>query len=66
MAPQLDELLTTTEAANFLGLKPNTLAKWRVAGVGPLYVALGRAVRYRVSDLKLFIERNTRHSTSGG
>ena len=66
MAQLNDELLTTKEAAKFLGLKPNTLAKWRVAGAGPMYVALGRAVRYRVSDLKIFIERNTRHSTSQG
>ena len=66
MAPQNDELLTTKETAKFLGLKPNTLAKWRVAGAGLMYVALGRAVRYRVSDLKIFIERNTRHSTSQG
>ena len=64
MAPQNDELLTTKESAKFLGLKPNTLAKWRVAGAGPMYVARGRAVRYRVSDLKTFIEVNTRRSTS--
>ena len=40
MAPQNDELPTTNESAKFLGLKPNTLAKWRVAGAGPMYVAL--------------------------
>lgn len=66
MAQQIDELVTTKGAAKILDLKPNTLAKWRVAGCGPMFVVMGRAVRYRVSDLKIFIERNTRRSTSQG
>ena len=64
MAPQIDELVTTSEAAKNLGLKPNTLAKWRVSGAGPIYVTMDRAIRYRVSDLKIFIGRNMRLSTS--
>ncbi len=64
MALHIDELLTTQEAAKILKVKPNTLAKWRVIGAGPLFVTMGRAVRYRLSDLKIFIERNARQSTS--
>ena len=66
MAPQIDELLTTKQAAQILGLQPNTLAKWRVSGAGPIFVAMGRAVRYRLGDLKVFIDRNARQSTSQG
>lgn len=60
----LGELLSTKQAAQLLGLKPNTLAKWRVAGTGPVFVTMGRAVRYRVSDLRNFIDCNRRVSTS--
>ena len=53
-----DRLLTTKEAAEFLGLHPVTLAAWRVARRGPRYVKLSaRAVRYRLRDLELYLDR---------
>jgi predicted DNA-binding transcriptional regulator AlpA len=57
-------LLTESEAAEFLRLKPKTLARWRWAGEGPTYRKIGGAVRYAVSDLEQFLEASARQSTS--
>ena len=48
---QEDELLTSAEAANSLGVSASFLAKARVSGTGPRYVKIGRSVRYRRYDL---------------
>jgi len=57
-APQ--NLLTREEAAEYLGVKPNTLAIWLHAGRYDLpVVKIGRTIRYRLHDLEAFIERNT-------
>jgi hypothetical protein len=47
-----------------LGLRPNTLAQWRISGDGPAFVKLGRAVRYRRADIERWLEGQTRRSTS--
>lgn len=55
-------ILTTPEAAAYLGLAISTLNKWRCYGEGPQFVKLGRAVRYRQDDLDHFIESGMRGS----
>jgi excisionase family DNA binding protein len=60
----LDPLATDEEAAAYLRVKKQTLRKWRVAGDGPLFVRIGGAVRYRLSDLIAFVEARVRSSTS--
>lgn len=48
--------LTAQEAAQFLGVKVSTLAKWRLLGVGPPYSdSLGRDPRYNQDDLDAFL-----------
>jgi len=48
--------LTSQEAAQFLGVKVSTLAKWRLLGVGPPYSdSLGRDPRYHQDDLDTFL-----------
>ena len=44
------ELLTESEAAELLRLKPKTLARWRWAGTGPRFLKVGGAVRYTTGD----------------
>lgn len=53
-------LLTREEAAQFLGVKPDTLAVWHSTKryAIPL-IKVGRAVRYRRSDLEAFLESRT-------
>ncbi len=52
-------MLTTREAADYLGLAPATLNKWRCLGVGPAFVRLGRAIRYRRDHLDAFLIAHT-------
>lgn len=51
----MEPLLDTTQAAECLGLVPQTLANWRCQGVGPRYVKLGARVRYRRTDVEAFV-----------
>lgn len=59
-----EPVLNTSEAAQTLGLAVTTLEKLRVHGGGPRYVKLGRAVRYRNSDLESWLDDRLRASTS--
>jgi excisionase family DNA binding protein len=54
----------TEQAAKYLDLKPETLEAWRCRGGGPLFVKLGKAVRYRQQDLDAFLSARVRASTS--
>lgn len=56
--------LNTQAAAQRLGLSESTLEKMRVHGRGPLFLKLGRAVRYRESDLQAWILERLVQSTS--
>lgn len=57
-------VLSTPEAATYIGLKAPTLAGWRCKGYGPPFVKLGGKVGYRVRDLEKWLERSLRRSTS--
>ncbi len=59
IATETDRLLTRADAANFLGLKPQTLAKWAMTGEHLPYVKVGRMARYRLSDLQEYLNRRT-------
>lgn len=50
--------MNTTQAAEYLGLKYGTLAGWRFHGVGPKYVKMGGAIRYKIEDLDDFAAKN--------
>lgn len=55
-----DPLLSEKEASNFLRVKPQTLASWRIVNAyGLPYVKVGRLVRYRQSALEKFIASRT-------
>lgn len=62
---QLEELLTTEEAAKFLKVSKSFLMKSRLRGDGPVYIKLGsRSVRYRDSDLSTYLKLRARSSTA--
>ena len=53
-------LLTEAEAAAFLSLKAETLATWRCTKRYSLpFIRVGRAIRYRMSDVEDFLSRGT-------
>lgn len=56
--------LNTKEAAAYLGLRPNTMAKMRVYGTGPDYRKHGRYVMYHRDDLNRWSESRKYRSTS--
>jgi len=57
-------LLNTRQAAERCNLSSRTLEKYRVTGGGPLFIRLGRAVRYQLDDLESWITAHRRRSTS--
>lgn len=57
-------MLRTPQAAEYLGLAPATLAKWRVVGGGPRDHKLGRTVVYDPVDLRAWLDLNSRRTTS--
>lgn len=48
---KLDGLLTRYQAADYLGVTADTLARWASHGEGPPYVKVGRLARYPVNQL---------------
>lgn len=54
----------TNGAAERIGLSAHTLNNMRVRGVGPRFMKLGRAVRYRVADLDAWMAERLVSSTS--
>ena len=56
-------------ASKYLGgevspISTRTMQRWRLEGVGPVYIKLGRLVRYRRHDLDAFLEERACRSTS--
>jgi len=61
------DLLSQSQAAEFLNVRPQTLSIWRCLGRYHLpYVKVGRLVRYTRADLEKFIESRTVTHTGEG
>jgi len=58
------KFLDSTQLAERLTNRKNTIEGWRVKGIGPRYVKIGRLVRYRIEDVEAWLEAQTRTSTS--
>ena len=56
--------LNTREAAEYLGLSPRTLDRYRVSGAGPVFLKLGGRVGYLREDLDDWLRTRRRTSTS--
>ena len=55
-------LLTRLQAAQYLGVSPDTLAVWACTKRYPLpFVKIGRLAKYRQTDLDAFIQARTRN-----
>ncbi len=48
-------LLSERQVAERLNVAEVTLQQWRCQGKGPPFVRLGRMIRYRASDLEVFL-----------
>ena len=59
-----DDLLVQREYAEVRRCSERTLERERSSGTGCRYIKIGRAIRYRRGDVRDFIERHFRQSTS--
>jgi excisionase family DNA binding protein len=50
-SPSGNRPLTDVEVAERLGVSRFTVRSWRLKGVGPRFLKMGRAVRYRSQDV---------------
>jgi predicted DNA-binding transcriptional regulator AlpA len=58
-----DKIHKALLVAERLGTTVGTLAYWRYMGKGPKFIKLGRAVRYRESDVNAWLDAQTREQT---
>ncbi len=58
------KLLTETQVAGMLNLQVATLRRWRWMGQGPRFIKIGAAVRYDPQELKAYLAKQVRSSTS--
>jgi predicted DNA-binding transcriptional regulator AlpA len=49
--PSRNGTLTEVDVATRLGVSRFTVRSWRLKGVGPRFMKMGRAVRYRPQDV---------------
>ena len=59
----METLLTESEAANRLRLKPGTLRRWRHESRGPSWLRVEGAIRYSPEELNRFLASKRRTST---
>jgi predicted DNA-binding transcriptional regulator AlpA len=52
----LQELLTERDVARVTGLSVASVRRWRLLGIGPKYIKIGAAVRYRSEDISAWLE----------
>jgi predicted DNA-binding transcriptional regulator AlpA len=60
----MQPLLTQRQCAEALALSERTLERFRVSGVGPKFVRMGKSVRYRLNDVEVWLASRLRGSTS--
>jgi predicted DNA-binding transcriptional regulator AlpA len=59
-----ENVFDTEGAAQYLGLSPATLSTRRTRGGGPVFVKLGRSVRYLRRDLDAYLDAHRVRNTS--
>ncbi len=51
-----ERCIDTNELAELINMSPVTLAQWRAAGKGPAFFRFGRHIRYRLSEVRAWID----------
>lgn len=59
----LEELLTEHDVARVTGLSVASVRRWRLLRIGPKYIKIGAAVRYRSEDVASWLHSRP---TGGG
>ena len=56
--------LTPKEAAARLRTSAQVLSNWRIKGIGPKYIKMGRKVLYPVAQLEIWEDSRLRQNTA--
>jgi len=59
----MERMLTEKQVATLLNINRATLSNWRSSGKGPKYVKVGGSIRYRYTDVELYLEKNSVETT---
>ena len=59
-ADSASRVLTTTELSERLSVPESTLQDWRGRNIGPPWIKMGKHVRYPVTDLATWINKQPR------
>lgn len=59
-----DTRLSQQQLAERWGLSPKTLERWRVQGIGPVYIRLPGRVVYRLEDVEAYERDSLRQGTA--
>ena len=51
-----NSIMTTKQLAEYLGISESLLHTYRADGIGPVYLKLGKLVRYRLDDVEKWLE----------
>jgi len=58
------QAFTEEQVANRWSISRKTLQAWRLNGGGPIFIKMGKSVRYLGADLTAYEEANKKASTS--
>ncbi|MGE3806580.1 MAG: helix-turn-helix transcriptional regulator [Gemmataceae bacterium] len=59
-----DTRISQQQLAERWGLSPKTLERWRVQGIGPVYIRLPGRVVYRLEDIEAYERHSLRQGTA--
>ena len=57
----VNDLLPAPAVAEYLGVHPGTLARWRLSSRGPAWIEIEGQCRYRRSDVEKWLTENTKN-----
>jgi predicted DNA-binding transcriptional regulator AlpA len=52
----MERLLTTKEVSEITAISVSALEQWRLKGIGPRFVKIGRMARYKLSDIQNYLD----------
>lgn len=60
---ELEKLLTIKEYCEWRGISTGAAAQERYRGQGPKFIKAGKQIRYTISDIQAWLEKQTRDRT---
>ncbi len=59
-----DRYLEPEQLADLLKISQSNLAKWRLYGGGPIFIKIGKNIRYDRADVEAWVAERKRRTTS--